>query len=171
MSENFNRIPNTTCDYCGKPIYKRPGVLNKQRYKTCGGECLTILRSEYSKGEYNHQYGLKGAKNATYKGNTYKMKNWYKHLRVPDHPYAIDGFVREHRLVAEKYLLDDINSIEIDGMRYLRPEYEVHHINGLRIDNRPENLMVLTKSEHCSLHGKLKKNKRDEFGRFKPIKK
>lgn len=30
--------------------------------------------------------------------------------------------------------------------------YEIHHINGDHYDNRPENLVALTKAEHRSLH-------------------
>jgi len=40
---------------------------------------------------------------------------------------------------------------EIVG-RKLKSNEVVHHINGDRTDNRPENLQVMTKSEHHRLH-------------------
>ena len=64
--------------------------------------------------------------------------------------------MREHRLVAEKYLLNETNSVEINGERYLKPEYDVHHKNFDKLDNRVENLEVLTRSDHLKLHHKLK---------------
>ena len=47
----------------------------------------------------------------------------------------------EHRLVMEKYLNRFLNKNEI-----------VHHVNGDPIDNRIENLQVVTKSEHVKIH-------------------
>lgn len=60
-----------------------------------------------------------------------KYKNGdYLSVRIPDHPAANGwGLVLEHRVVMERKL-----------GRYLVAGENVHHINGVRHDNRPENL-------------------------------
>ena len=122
------------------------------------------------RGEANHQYGLKGNKNATWHGGRFINHLGYWQVQCFGHPFARGAaeYVLEHRLVAEQYLLNDENSIEIEGKRYLKPEYHVHHKNENRLDNRPENLQVMTRSEHISFHEKLKNpsRPRDKFGRF-----
>lgn len=115
-----NRKPNTKCDLCGKDIYIRPNRLKTSKFKSCSIECSKKLRSEFSKGELNHQFGLKKELNSSYKNNLEKIKNGYKYIRDYEHPHNVEGWVREHRVVAEKYLLNNENSILINDKLYLK---------------------------------------------------
>lgn len=77
----------------------------------------------------------------------------YRYILKSDHPNCtLKGYVAEHRLVAE----------EIIG-RYLKEDEHVHHINRDKLDNRKENLMVMTNSEHMRLHMKERMNKKKEY--------
>lgn len=73
-----------------------------------------------------------GTKNSCWKGGRIVM-NGYILLRRPDHPFAnCTGYIFEHRLVMECIL-----------GRYLTRGEQVHHLNGIKDDNRPENLAVM----------------------------
>ena len=160
---------NVVCCICGKPVHKKPYELSKNKNVYCSRKCFAKAKKEYMKGSGNHQYGLKGDKNASWKGGRKVSSYGYILIMKPDHPFANgDGNVFEHRLVAEQFLLNDKNSVVINGKRYLSPEYEVHHKNGNRTDNSAENLVVLTKSEHISLHNidKFRHMTRDRKGRI-----
>lgn len=67
-------------------------------------------------------------------------KHGYILVKAPlDHPYKNkNGYIREHRLLMEKHL-----------GRYLDPAEVIHHINGVKSDNRIENLQLYgSHSEH-----------------------
>lgn len=91
-----------------------------------------------------------GEKNPAWKGGRIYDKDGYVLIWMPDHPNRNnDNYVREHRLVYEKYL-----------GRYLTQQEEIHHINGIKDDNRLQNLNKFLKNEHCRLHHKKDFSKR-----------
>ena len=163
--ENFY---NCTCPICGKKFHLKPFAVKRFKNHYCSKVCHNEAKKEYMKGEKNHQYGLRGSKNASYGVDTKINPLGYRINRCIGHPFGDKrGFVLEHRLVAEKFLLSDENSIEINGKKYLSPEYVAHHKNLDRTDNRPENLEIMSKNEHSKLHTKLNPQPKDEStGKF-----
>jgi hypothetical protein len=93
-----------------------------------------------------------GPEHKRWKGGRTRAKrdnDYYVRVRKPNHPYAQNGYVYEHRLVMEKHL-----------GRYLTPKEDVHHINGIKHDNRIENLELVTDSEHSRFHSTKDKTNR-----------
>ena len=80
-----------------------------------------------------------GPEHPGWKGGRLPDKAGYIMLHRPEHPDSnSNGYIREHRLVAEQML----------GRRLL-PTEVVHHKNDVPDDNRPENLQVFdTNADH-----------------------
>jgi len=69
------------------------------------------------------------------------FQNGYVIIYKPDHPEAkSDGSVAEHRYVWE----------QAHGQR-IPKGWVVHHLNGIRDDNRPSNLIALPNQKHNSI--------------------
>ena len=91
---------------------------------------------EASRGRVNPR----GDKAPGWKGGRRRSRE-YIYIYAPEHPNAVSrGYVCEHRLVMEKKL-----------GRYLTPNEEVHHINGIKDDNRIENLELTVKHAHFGI--------------------
>lgn len=102
------------CD-CGKIVYRQYSKVISRLVRSCG--CLR---------------GKCKSRDPKLEKGTYKRSDGYIRKLARDNPNAdYDGYVFEHRLVME-------NKIK----RYLEPMEVVHHINGLRDDNRLENLIL-----------------------------
>lgn len=164
---------NAVCPICGKAFSVKPSHLKRYKTVCCSRECNRKHRSIYMKGEGNHQYGLKGNKNASFKGNVISKKNnqqfdyW---IYCPDHPYANRSKrVKLHRYVVEQNAerFNQKYFDEIEGKLYLRKDLFVHHIDGDHNNNSAENLQIVTKSEHRRLHNIMHPQVKDKkTGRF-----
>lgn len=92
-----------------------------------------------------------GAKNGTWKGGRSVASNGYVLILVGTNHHLADvrGYAYEHRLVAEEKI----------GRR-LRDDEQVHHVDGNKENNAPENLDVLTCAEHRFEHRTADRNLR-----------
>ena len=97
----------------------------------------------------NHR---RGNANHLWKGGRSVASNGYVLLRVGKEHHLSDvrGYAYEHRVVAEEKL----------GRR-LRPGEIPHHVNGIKTDNRPENIEVVVSGfHHRVMHRKRSSGRR-----------
>ena len=84
----------------------------------------------------NKKGGWTGSKNPRWKGGRHRQHGGYVFVFRPKHPNADrHGYVREHVLVMSRHLGRALRSWEV-----------VHHVNGVRTDNRLENLELWSSS-------------------------
>jgi hypothetical protein len=89
----------------------------------------------------NHNPVKRGPASHKWKGGKFKSSDGYIFISMPDHRDADkDGYILEHRYIWE----------QANGP--LKPGQVVHHINGIRDDNRIENLIAITRSAHSKHH-------------------
>lgn len=95
----------------------------------------------------------KGKDNPHWKGGLIFDRDGYILLLKPNHPFCNSiGYIREHRLIMEEKL-----------GRYLTPTEKIHHINGIRSDNRIKNLVLCQSGGKHAVKYHIKRDKRGRF--------
>jgi hypothetical protein len=125
---------------CGKEATVRGCHLRRGISKSCG-----CLRSDVKRAEGKLRVR---EKNPQWRGGRSVQPSGYVLIKQADHPAATNnGYVAEHRLVMEKKI-----------GRYLLPNETVHHKNGVKTDNREENLELWNKDHGYGVRVKDKIN-------------
>lgn len=168
------KTENSICQVCSKGFYRRPSAILRNNTYCCSRECSSLLRSQWMKGAGNHQFGLKGEANSSFKSDS-KISNYgYLLVRSLSHPLSnSDGFLFAHRAIIEEYLIaNDPGSlylIDLDGRQVLSPDIIVHHNDGNKLNNTISNLSVMDKGDHVSLHNKERNIIRNTDGTFSKL--
>lgn len=134
------RSPFIECFICNKSFRIKTSEIGVR--VTCSMKCSAKHRKIYMKGEGNHQHGLKGNLNASWKDGKRISNYGYVLIYVgKENGRGSDDYALEHRVLMERHI----------GRKLLRQEI-VHHKNGIKTDNRIENLEIMSLSEHTSKH-------------------
>ncbi|MFA5158794.1 MAG: HNH endonuclease [Patescibacteria group bacterium] len=147
---------NKTCPKCGKSFYCQKKSFSKRKY--CSHKCYwrdrkdrqmlppsrkgTILTGEH---KIKISEANSGINNYRWNSGRGKHSSGYISVLLPDKTRML-----EHRFVMEQFL-----------GRKLTDEEKVHHINGMRDDNRIENLKLYPNN---STHSKIHWPKGSKFG-------
>jgi len=126
-----NGLPGNTyyalikCEICQKPYYRDLNNHNRGGRPVCSQECKNkLMRSPTGSKKFKRGNG-----------------HGYILIKNPTHPEARKGYVPEHRLVMEQKI-----------GRLLKNNEYIHHINCDVQDNREENLIIVNRWNHNTIH-------------------
>ena len=124
------RWKTVKCFQCGQEKTIHSCEAEEHKLHFCNMDCQKIWRSQRLLGKNNHKWKPEG--------HTYNAPVGYRYIKCSNHPFSIrDGVVLEHRYVMEQYL-----------GRHLFPDETIHHKNGVKTDNRIENLELWSSAHH-----------------------
>ncbi len=155
------------CKQCQKSFYIPKWRLKKAKFcsmrcyqkstigRKCSEETKQKIRISHKGKKYkpmseegrqnisNAKKGKIGCQANNWQGGEIIHQGKYILIHKPSHPFCDGkGYVRRSRLVMEKHL-----------GRYLTKKEVMHHINGIRDDDRIENLMLFSNhSKHMKFH-------------------
>lgn len=105
-------------------------------------KCKDCGKKVYYGSEYCLEHFNIGERNPAWKNGKHITTHGYIKVKKRDHRFADkQGYVPEHRLVVEEFY-----------NICLLPNAQIHHVNGIKSDNRIENLEILSATAHQLKH-------------------
>jgi len=139
---------------CGCGELANPGKRFITGHNARGQKRSEATRQKLRDGKVGDRNPMYGKRAHNFKGRIYHSDGYVLQW-APEHPFASNGRVLEHRLLLEQYLRSQPHSphlMRLGDQLYLRADIEVHHVDGVKDNNAIENLLPLTKVEHALLH-------------------
>ena len=134
-----------TCEACGNCFSLKPSQAQHQAGRFCSRACQAAGR-------------IRRPLDREHNGKPARLdRHGYVWVWEPGNPDAVryKGWVAEHRLVAERLVGRPLTSAD-----------EVHHINRIRDDNRPENLEVLDSVTHARITKQQRETDRELLAKY-----
>lgn len=142
------------CKQCKEKFSTYPSRIKNGDGNFCSRKCCTdnkigkkASKTTKQKMRLSQVGKHNGNKNAMWKGGQ-RCNGLYVYILSPDHPNAtVTGYVLLSHLVIERSI-----------GRYLKKGEVVHHINGIKDDNRIENLRLFKNQDmHIKFHNENRK--------------
>jgi len=135
------------CAVC-KTVFKVPKS-HQERRNCCSRKCSGIFDSRRD--------FPTGSSHKNWRGGSTEHRDGYLYVSVPGHPLTKHGsYVLEHRVVMEEWMRSVAPNheflVEIDGVKYLSPDIDVHHKDEIKRNNVHENLVACTPAAHRMIH-------------------
>ncbi len=146
------------CKFCNTEFITYPCYIKIGGGKYCSRKCANVKsakdgfvpKAAFKKGSNGYWKGKKrlsmsGKNHPRWKNGRAKHSDGYVCIRKHNHPFVNKrGYVMEHRLIIEKQI-----------GRYLLLKEICHHLNEIKDDNRPQNLMAFINE---NIHQRFHKN-------------
>jgi|SRR5215469_4363431 len=116
-------VPTFTCPHCGRIAERRRNTFKDGR----------LGAFDYTQKFCSKECGYKGRKTPISRAKGYLIQDGYRAIKLPGGKRIL-----EHRLVMERVL-----------GRSLTKEENIHHIDGNRANNNPDNLELWSTSQPC----------------------
>jgi len=142
------------CKHCHNRFEARVGEVNKGFGLYCSRKCGYEDHRKYTKRKCivcKKEFYPKNKANKLCSRKCYGISKLSKDARKIDKsgyilvkdPNNFRAYIREHRLVMQQHIGRQLEAWEL-----------VHHLNSIKNDNRIENLIIITASEHMRRHKK-----------------
>lgn len=162
--------PQIQCVHCGAAFTVFPSQATNGRRKYCSAKCRNAVNNARLSGgrqgiahteESRAKMAAAGKgkslreRSSQWKGGKYVDSAGYVHVMVDALPS--DSQTMARRLTPQKYILEHRLVASVAINRAVLPSEVVHHVNGVKTDNRPENLFVIGRKAHSKEHREMER--------------